>query len=304
MRTLVSLAHYSGLPEPAGVTTWRRAPDAGATGARKLIAIVLRSVRLAWRARRFDRVVLVTAGLELFVLAALLPKGRLIAVDWLVPAARRLDRRWPLSRVRAFVVVRRSDTGTLARRFGVPARRCSFIPFPVTDAPLSDVSDDGYFYSAGWAHRDWDTLLAALRQTPVEALLSMPQKVADLPARIRSVNQLPPSVGRQWMSGARCVVLAFVDTDLPSGPLVLLDAMAHGKPVIVSDVGGARDYVEHGVTALVVPPHDEAALVEAIRQMESDGDLRGKLGQAAREFARGLTPSAFWAAVLDVATAR
>ena len=300
MRILVSLSRYSGLTGPEGVETSRRDGDHGATGARKVVALVRRGVRLAAQARTADRLVLVTAGLELFVVAALLPRGRVVAVDWLAPSGRRLDRRWPLSKVAAFGVVRRSDVAMLSRRFGVPADRCRFVPFPVTAAPRDDVGDDGYVYSAGWAHRDWPTLLAALELCGLDALLSMPVKPAALPPRVRAVTQLPPAEGRAWMARSRCVVLAFVDTDLPSGPLVLLDAMAHGKAGVVSDVGGARDYVTDGEDALVVPPGDAEALAAALRRLDDDPALRERLGAAARARAAGCTESRFWAEVLDL----
>lgn len=298
MTVFVSLAHYSSLTPPPGVTMSRREADGGRTGLRKVLALVRSSVRLARDARRFDHVVLVTAGLELFVAAALLPRGRIVAVDWLMPSSRRLDVRWPLSRVARFVVVRRADTATLRRRFGVPAERTVFVPFPVTTPPEAGAGDDGYFYSAGWAHRDWPTLVAALDTAGVAGLLSVPEKLPAPPA-VKVVHQLPPHEGRQWMKRARCVVLAFVDTDLPSGPLVLLDAMAHGKPVIVSDVGGARDYVRDGVSALVVPPGDVTALAAAVARMDAEPELRARLGSAAAAAVQEFDQFAFWAAVLD-----
>ncbi len=102
------------------------------------------------------------------------------------------------------------------------------------------------------------------------------------------------------MRSSRAVVLPLLDTDLPSGPLVLLDAMAHGKAVIVSDVGGARDYVQPGVDALVVPPGDAGALASAVQRVAEDPRLAEQLGQAAVESARQFTAPRFWAGVLGV----
>jgi len=65
-----------------------------------------------------------------------------------------------------------------------------------------------------------------------------------------------------------------------------LEAMAQGRPVVASDVGGLKDLVVHGETGLLVPPGDPVALRAAIVQLLGDRDLRGRLGTAARERVR------------------
>ena len=68
--------------------------------------------------------------------------------------------------------------------------------------------------------------------------------------------------------------------------VVAREAMAHGRPVVASAVGGLLDAVEHDVTGLLVPPGDSGALREAIERLLADPVLRAKLGAAARERAR------------------
>jgi len=62
--------------------------------------------------------------------------------------------------------------------------------------------------------------------------------------------------------------------------------MAHGRAVVASDVGGLRDLVVDGETGLLVPPLDVAALRDALRRLVDDGELRRRLGEAARERVR------------------
>lgn len=66
-------------------------------------------------------------------------------------------------------------------------------------------------------------------------------------------------------------------------PNALLEAMSCGLPVIVSDgAPGPLELVEDGVTGLVVPVNDAAALAAALRRLASDAELRRRLGEAAR----------------------
>ena len=64
--------------------------------------------------------------------------------------------------------------------------------------------------------------------------------------------------------------------------LVLIEAMAAGVPVIATDVPGIRDVVRDGITGLLVPPGDPAALAEAIRRVVEDAEFRRRLIEAAR----------------------
>jgi glycosyltransferase involved in cell wall biosynthesis len=68
--------------------------------------------------------------------------------------------------------------------------------------------------------------------------------------------------------------------------VVCAEAMAHGRPVVASAVGGLRDLVVDGETGLLVPPGDVAALRAALERLLGDGALRATMGHAGRERAR------------------
>jgi glycosyltransferase involved in cell wall biosynthesis len=61
------------------------------------------------------------------------------------------------------------------------------------------------------------------------------------------------------------------------------EAMAHGKPVVASAVGGLKDLVVDGETGLLVPPRDVGALRQALERLLVDEALRRRLGAAGRE---------------------
>jgi glycosyltransferase involved in cell wall biosynthesis len=61
-----------------------------------------------------------------------------------------------------------------------------------------------------------------------------------------------------------------------------LEAMAHGRPVVATAVGGLRDLVVDGKTGLVVPPRDPPALRDALKRILADPGLRRRLGSGGR----------------------
>jgi glycosyltransferase involved in cell wall biosynthesis len=63
----------------------------------------------------------------------------------------------------------------------------------------------------------------------------------------------------------------------------ILEAMAAGLPMAVTDVGGNAEAVVDGETGFVVPPRDSKALAEVIVRLARDASLRERLGTAGRE---------------------
>ncbi len=64
--------------------------------------------------------------------------------------------------------------------------------------------------------------------------------------------------------------------------VVALEAMNYGTPVVASRIGGIPDVVEDGVSGLLVPPADAAALATALRRVLDEPGLARTLGEAGR----------------------
>ena len=104
-----------------------------------------------------------------------------------------------------------------------------------------------------------------------------------------AVEEAPPvRVHRGLTPGSRRLVDMFDSADvfaLPTradaAPWALLEAMAAGLPVVSSPVGAIPELV--GEAGILVPPRDVAALVEALRRLSGDPDLRRSLGRRGRE---------------------
>jgi glycosyltransferase involved in cell wall biosynthesis len=63
---------------------------------------------------------------------------------------------------------------------------------------------------------------------------------------------------------------------------VILESMAAGCPLVVTDVGGNRELIEAGTSGYLVPPGDAAGIARRVLELLKDPDLRHRMGQAGR----------------------
>lgn len=85
------------------------------------------------------------------------------------------------------------------------------------------------------------------------------------------------------LAAADVAVLASRDEGLP---LALLEAMAHGLPIVATTVGGVSELVREGLEGLLVPADDADALAAALGRVGGDAPLRQRLGDAAHHRVR------------------
>jgi glycosyltransferase involved in cell wall biosynthesis len=65
-------------------------------------------------------------------------------------------------------------------------------------------------------------------------------------------------------------------------PVSLIEALACGRPVVATDVGGVRYVVEDGVTGLLAPPGDPRRVGQLLGQLVGDADARRRMGAEGR----------------------
>ena len=132
--------------------------------------------------------------------------------------------------------------------------------------------------------------VALLRDSDVTPLILVVGDGPEGEALERQAQQLGLGPSQVRFLGARSDVdriLSAADffvlpSDTEGLPLSVLEAMAHGLPIVASRVGGIPEIIETSEHGLLVPPGDSEALAEAIRSLIDDPVLRRNLSFAAR----------------------
>ncbi|MBZ4486905.1 glycosyltransferase [Microbacterium sp. cx-55] len=151
--------------------------------------------------------------------------------------------------------------------------------------------------SAGETQRDFPTLIRAVDGSDIVTTIAAGRIGAfgGFRTRLRSAEDLltaPPGVTvgplspvelRAAYAAAYAVVVPLVEAENNAGISVVLEAMAMGRPVIVTRTVGQVDVVEDGRTGFYVPPGDAGALrakIDYLRENPDVGDEIGRRGRA------------------------
>ena len=141
-----------------------------------------------------------------------------------------------------------------------------------------------------WERKGQRELVAAWREVVTGRPDARLVLVGDGPLRaeLETAAASPDLHGTVLLTGSRDDVGTILDgldvAVIPSHhegfSLVTVEAMLHGLPVVATAAGGPRELVDDGVTGLLVPPRDVAALAEALLRLVGDPGLRTSFGAA------------------------
>jgi glycosyltransferase involved in cell wall biosynthesis len=82
-----------------------------------------------------------------------------------------------------------------------------------------------------------------------------------------------------WYAACDAVVLTSANEGTP---VSVIEALAAGRPVVATSVGGVPDVVAEGIDGFLVEPGDTVALAERLERLATDGRLRAELGERGR----------------------
>lgn len=251
----------------------------------------------AWRMRA-DRpgTVLALAEDAGFAVTALAPRGtrQVVIAHNLTSRRERVlaERTGWLRRPDCIVVLAKPQERYLRERAGLPADRVCFVHDKVDHrffVPSPDRGDDGFVLSVGAEARDYGTLLDALRRLQAPAVLVPSSQwvsahgVRELPSGVTLRSDLSFAELRELYAAAALVVVSVrPGVQYAAGVNAILEAMAMGKPLVVTRTPGLEGYLDDGETMRTVPAGDPAALATAIDGLRTDPAHGRRLGRSAR----------------------
>ena len=145
--------------------------------------------------------------------------------------------------------------------------------------------------AAGQLLRDYDTLVEAVRDSPVRVEIAAGSPWIERPLQPRKA--LPPNVTwgrlnrfelRGLYARSAIAVVPILQNHYQTGIATILEMMSMGKCVIATRTHGQTDTIVDGVTGVYVPPGDPLALRRAIERMIADPEAAARMGAEARKF--------------------
>jgi len=222
----------------------------------------------------------------------------------------RIDLERALCRDVSHVVATCSDEVFELRRLGLPSDRVSIVPCGVDTSvftprgPVAPRSDRKRLLVLGRLveRKGQDDAVRALRAVPDAELVVVggpPAEAVDADPEVRRLRAIAAEAG---VGDRLCFAGAVARADVPawvrSADVVLavpwyepfgitpLEAMACGRPVVATAVGGLVDTVVDGVTGDLVPPRDPQRLGEVLAALLADDQRRAAYGAAGVKRAR------------------
>ncbi|MGH9931396.1 MAG: glycosyltransferase [Pyrinomonadaceae bacterium] len=127
---------------------------------------------------------------------------------------------------------------------------------------------------------DWDLVMAGTPRASEDLDLLAEARARGLGGRVHWLGAIAPPKMSDLYRAADTFVLASHNEGLSNS---LLEAMASGLPIVVTDVGGHSEIVDSGVNGYLVPPRDVEALALALRDALTMREASACFGRAARQ---------------------
>ncbi len=187
----------------------------------------------------------------------------------------------------------------LRDEIGVPAEKLSMFPMETDVDFFRPVERERYHdrplvYSAGLEQRDYQTLADALGDLDVEVEVCAKSPNASMRTRCTFPDRLPENMRlhpyewvdyRRMFSEADVVVVPLLPNRYGAGLTTMVEAMACGRPVIVTEATGLPEELAGEGAVVTVPAQDPGALRAAVEKLLANPHEAAELGRRARRAA-------------------
>lgn len=275
-------------------------------------ALAWTALRSAWRSMHQavpPRAVVISSDVEalMFALVRLLPgsaKPAIVLMPFIFTArdsgaANRLRLayyRFVMARVQVAICHSELETGRYERLFAGGGTVFAFVRWGTHVPGLDEIlgvpgappqpGGQKRVVSAGRSGRDYPGLVAATKGLDCQVVIICNESAALQGVQSGGqIEVLGNCFGRAYLRQlllADVVAVPLRVADISAGQMVLIQAMALGRALVVTDTPTVGDYLTHNETALLVPKGDQAALHAAIARLLEDRALAKRLGDAAR----------------------
>jgi glycosyltransferase involved in cell wall biosynthesis len=271
----------------------------------KLIGMAVRSaVRSLWVAKPYPEAVLVESHFEVLIFSALRalrrrPGPRIVLLGFIFTPRRSTWLESLRSRYFGFVlrsaevVIVHSSVEALEyqEKFSGKQTRFVYVQYglQVIGREIQEATDSGgrpRLLSAGRSGRDYGTLFTAVDGLDIDVHVVCDRKDAlaglKVPSNVKLLRQCYGDEYIRELRACQVVVIPLAVDSISAGQMVLLQAMAFGKPVVISRTRTVEEYLSDTEDAVLVTRADPSALRKAITELLADPDRAAGLGKNAQ----------------------
>lgn len=196
-------------------------------------------------------------------------------------------------------VLTKAEQDAYQRMFNLPSSKISLCLLGTYDShPLEQelgyersLAEPPYIHASGRSARDYATMIKAVTDLNIKAIIHGRGYNFDklkLPTNVEIGEFVPIQEYRRLVLNSLFEVVPLKDTLLPVGSSQIVFSMMMGKAIVATQTASTIDYLEHGVSGLLVKPGDSAAMRTAIQYLHDHPEETRRMGAAARQRYRDL----------------
>jgi len=175
-----------------------------------------------------------------------------------------------------------SECDYYSELFQMPREKFAFVHLGISEIKNVQTSVGNYIFSTGRSNRDYPFLIEAEIDIPIK--IACEGYVYNGSKKFNNIEILDNCRGKnmiEMMANSFCVVIPLKDINISSGQLVFLQAMALGKPVIVTENVTAHDYIYSGQNGYIIQKEKDE-LRECINRL-SNKDVYHSISKNAKK---------------------